>query len=154
MVNLAGFHLLVAPLSFALIGNMTSLLVPLSLSGAVIAYIFIRGKMVEKGSDWYVTVHHKLAFRRATYLLIAYGVSAAIIGGGWLMGMASKQTAMQDILLTIATRIGLMPTFVMIVVNFVLETSATYQAGWGEIPDSFLKKYPAPPDIPIKETTS
>jgi hypothetical protein len=154
MVNLAVFHLLLAPISLVLIGGMRSLLVPIFFSCTVFAFIYFRGKAAEKNNQWFVMVHHKLAFRRATTLLIAYAVSAAIIGGGWLIGMTSDQKAMADIILTISTRIGVMPTFILVVINFALETSGVSQASKGEVPDSFLKKYPAPDDIQAIEPTN
>ena len=154
MVNLAVFHLLLAPISLVLIGGMRSLLVPIFFSCTVFAFNYFRGKMAERNNEWFVMVHHKLAFRRATFLLIAYAVSAAIIGGGWLIGMASDQKTMQDIILTISTRIGVMPTFILVAINFVLETSAASQAGKGEVPDSFLKKHPAPADMQVIDPTN
>ena len=152
MVNLAVFHLLLAPISFLVIRDISALLVPLFFSCAVITYIFIRGKMAQRSGNWYEMVHTKLAFRRATFLLMAYAATAAIIAGGWLMGMASEKVAMQQILLTISTRIGIMPTFILVVITFVLEANAVHLSGNGEVPDSFLKRYPAPEDIPSRET--
>ncbi len=151
MVNLAVVHLLLAPSIFLLIKNISALLIPLLISFAVIAFIYVRGRMIEQNGPWYEMVNYKLAWRRGTFLLIAYAVTAVIIGGGWMLGMASNKPAMQDILLTISTRIGLMPTFITVIVTFVLEASAVNQAKAGEIPDSFLKKYPVPADVQVKE---
>ena len=151
MVNLAVGHLLLAPSVFLLMKSITALLIPLLISCAVIAFIYIRGKMVERDGAWYEMVNYKLAWRRSTFLLIAYAVTAVIITGGWMLGMASNKPAMQDILLTISTRIGIMPTFITVIVTFVLEASAVNQAKAGEIPDSFLKKYPVPADMQVKE---
>ncbi len=152
MVNLAVFHLLLAPVSFLMIGDITALLIPLLFSCAVITYIYLRGKKAERRGSWYEMVHSKLAFRRGTFLLIAYAVTAVIITGGWLLGMASDKVAMQDILLTISTRIGIMPTFIVVIITFVMEASAVHQASIGEVPDSFLNRYPAPADIPVKDS--
>jgi hypothetical protein len=54
---------------------------------------------------------------------------------------------MQDIFLTISSRIGIMPTFVLVVINFVLESGSIYQAGRGEVPDGMLKRYPPPEGV-------
>jgi hypothetical protein len=40
-----------------------------------------------------------------------------------------------------------MPTFILVVVTFVLESGSIYQAGRGEVPDGLLKKFPAPDHI-------
>jgi hypothetical protein len=154
MVNLAVFHLLLAPISFMVIGDITSLLVPLIFSCAVIVYIYLRSKKAERSGSWYEMVHGKLAFRRGTLLLMAYAATAVIIAGGWLLGMSSDEVAMQNILLTISTRIGLMPTFIMVVITFVMEANAVHQAGIGEVPESFLNKYPAPANIPVIDIPS
>jgi hypothetical protein len=152
MFNLAVFHLMFAPISVFLMRDVTALLIPLTFSSVVIAYIFIQGKRTEANGPWFVMVHWKLAFRRAVTLLIGYALTALIIGGGALLAMSSDKASMQDIIITISSRIGIMPTFIMVVVNFVLESGSIYQAGRGEIHDSMVKRYPAPEDLVVLET--
>lgn len=152
MFNLAVFHLMFAPISVFLMRDVTALLIPLTFSSAVIAYIFIQGKRAETNGPWFVMAHWKLAFRRAVTLLIGYGLTAIIIGGGVLLAMSSGKASMQDIIITISSRIGIMPTFILVVVNFVLESGSIYQAGRGEIQDSLVKKYPAPDDITVLDS--
>lgn len=151
MFNLAVFHLMLAPVSFFLLRDINALLIPLTISCTVIAYIFIQGKRLEKRAPWYIMVHWKLAFRRGVVMLIAYSVSAAIIIAGWLVTLGIARHTTQDIVFTVFSRIGVMPTFVLVVVNFVLESSAIYQAGRGEVPDGMLKRYPAPADLVVRE---
>ncbi len=152
MFNLAVFHLMFAPISVFLMRDVTALLIPLTFSSIVITYIFIQGKRAEANGPWFVMVHWKLAFRRARVLMIGYALTALIIGGGALMAMSSGQASMQDIIITISSRIGIMPTFILVVVNFVLESGSIYQAGRGEIQDAMVKRYPAPEEIPVLET--
>ena len=152
MFNLAVFHLMFAPVSVFLMRDVTALLIPLTFSSIVIIYIFIQGKRAEAGGHWFVMTHWKLAFRRARVLMIGYALTALIIGGGALMAMNSAQTSMQDIIITISSRIGVMPTFILVVVNFVLESGSIYQAGRGEIQDAMVKKYPAPENVTVLET--
>ena len=149
MFNLAVFHLMLAPVSIFIMKDVTALFIPLLVSGAVFSYVFFRGKRAEKSDHWFVMAHWKLAFQRAKLLMIGYAVSALIITGGWLLAQGADKT-MQDIFLTISSRIGIMPTFILVVVTFVLESGSIYQAGRGEVPDGLLKKYPAPADIPEK----
>jgi hypothetical protein len=78
--------------------------------------------------------------------MIGYAASAVIITGGWLLAQGADKN-MQDIFLTISSRIGIMPTFILVVVTFVLESGSIYQAGRGEVPDGLLKKFPAPDHI-------
>ncbi len=146
MFNLAIFHLLLAPVSFFLIGSVKALFVPLTVSCTVIAFIYLRGRKAEQSDHWFEMIHWKLAFRRATFLLIAYAVTACIITGGWLLAQGADK-AMQDIFLTISSRIGIMPTFIVVVVTFVLESGSIHQAGRGEIQEGMVKRHPLPEDI-------
>jgi hypothetical protein len=146
MFNLAVFHLMLAPISIFVMKDVTALFIPLLFSGAVFSYVFIRGKRAEKIDHWFIMAHWKLAFQRAKLLIIGYTVSALIITGGWLLAQGAD-TTMQDIFLTISSRIGIMPTFILVVVTFVLESGSIYQAGRGEVPDGLLKKFPAPDHI-------
>lgn len=131
MINLALFHLLLAPAAIALgVGAWGLLPTPL-LSGAVIAYLHVRSR---RTAEPFVRGHWQLAWRRGRLLLLAYAVSAAVIGGGWLLARGAATASMGDIVFTIATRIGVMPTAVMVLVVFVLENSALELANRGEVP--------------------
>jgi hypothetical protein len=151
MLNLALFHLLLAPVSFFMVGSVKALFIPLTVSCIVITFIYLRGRKAEQSSHWFEMVHWKLAFRRATFLLIAYAVTACIITGGWLLAQGADQ-AMQDIFLTISSRIGIMPTFILVVITFVLESGSIHQAGRGEIQESMVKRHPLPEGIKTVET--
>ncbi len=151
MFNLAVFHLLLAPVSFFLIGSVKALFIPLTISCCVFTFIYFWGKKLEHSGHWFEMVHWKLAFRRATFLLIAYAVTACIITGGWLLAQGADK-AMQDIFLTISSRIGIMPTFILVVVTFVLESGSIHQAGRGEIQKSMAKRHPLPDDIKPTES--
>ncbi len=146
MFNLAAFHLLLAPALLLLhIGLWGLLLVPL-FSGAVILFIYLRGKHAERSSPWLVMAHWKLAWRRSWLLIIAYAVSAVIIGGGMLLAAGASNHNMGDIMLTIATRIGVMPTVIMVLVCFVLSNSGLDFANKGEVPEGIKRRFPAPAD--------
>lgn len=152
MVNLAAFHLLLAPASIALdIGAWGLALTPL-LSGAVIAFTYLRGQASSGSIPWFVRMHWRLAWRRCRLLLMAYAASALIIGGGALLASTAQKPSMQEIIFTIATRVGVMPTVVMVLVLFVLANGGLEMAARGEIPDGLLKIYPAPAETPEAQT--
>ena len=88
-------------------------------------------------------VHWKLAWQRCRLLLIGYVISAVMIGGGALLAINST-TAMREIVLTIAIRVGVMPTVVLVLVSFVLANMALEQANKGEVPDGIVNRYPTP----------
>lgn len=144
MVNLALFHLLLAPAAIALkIGAWGLLLTPL-FSGAVMAYIYWRGKQAELSGPWFVMAHWKLAWGRCRLLLLGYAASALVIGAGVLLSLGAQSHGMREIIFTIATRIGVMPTVIVVLISFVLANSALELANQGEVPDAIKKKYPVP----------
>lgn len=144
MMNLAAFHLLLGPATLALnIGAWGLALIPL-FSGMVIAYIYKRGHRPPLAPDWFATMHWRLAWRRCRLLLIAYLVSAVIIGAGALLSMTASKPSMQDIIFTIATRVGVMPTIITVLVVFVMANSGLEMAGKGEVPDSLAQAHPPP----------
>lgn len=146
MMNLAAFHLLLAPAAIALgIGFWGLLLTPL-FSGMVLLYIYLRGKRAERSGPWLVMAHWKLAWRRSLLLIISYGVSAVIIGGGMLIASGVADHGMRNIIDTIATRIGVMPTVIMVLACFVLSNSGLDFANKGEVPEGIKRRFPAPAD--------
>lgn len=142
MINLAAFHLLLAPAAIALdIGAWGLALTPL-FSGLVIAYVWYRGRRAEASEEYLVYVHWKLAWRRCLMLMAGYAASLVIIGGGSLLAMSAADANMRSIVFTIATRIGVMPTAIVVLVGFVLSNSALDLANKGEVPESIRRRYP------------
>jgi hypothetical protein len=142
MFNLFAFHLLVTPLILWLGIGMKGLVLPPLLSFTVIGYIYSRGRRAERDGPWFVMAHWKLARLRIRLLLIAYGITGVLIGLAWLVSLGAGQT--QAIMLTVLTRVAVMPTILMVFVVAVLESSAIYQATRGEVPDGIAARYPAP----------
>jgi hypothetical protein len=155
MLNLMFFHLLLGAGMVVLlltradiiqsVGN-AGFFLPLVASLSVITFIHLRAHRAREHEPWFVAAHWQLAMKRSRLLLIAYAITGLIIGGGVLIASGIDKKSMQDIVMTIATRIGAVPTLLMVMVSFVLESGAIYQAGRGEVPDALLKKFPAPVD--------
>jgi hypothetical protein len=127
------------------IGNLGFAL-PLTASLAVIAFIHLRSARAHDHEPWFVAVHWQLAMRRSRLLLIGYAITILIIGGALLIGSGADRN-MQDIIVTIASRIGAVPTLLLVMVSFVLESGSIYQAGRGEVPDGMVKRFPPPADV-------
>ncbi len=123
---------------------------PLTASLAVIAFIHLRAMRAQDHEPWFVAVHWQLAMRRTRLLLIGYGITILIIGGALLMASGADKN-MQDIIVTIASRIGAVPTLLLVMVSFVLESGSIYQASRGEAPDGMVKRFPPPADVQPKE---
>lgn len=135
------FNLLLTPAVLALKIGMVGLLIPLTLSGALIAYIYLRSK---KTTTWFVDAHWKLSFARARLLMIAYAVSGTLIFIAWLITLAMNDHNMRHILWTALTRVALMPTVIMVLATAVLEFGAYAQAAKREVPDKLAASFPPP----------
>ncbi len=132
------------------LGNLAFLL-PLVASSLVIIFIHVRAARAVNHEHWFVALHWNLAMRRSRLLLIGYAITGVIIGGAMLMASGADKN-MHDILVTIGTRIGAVPTLLLVMVSFVLESGSIYQAGRGEAPDGMLKRMPPPADVKELET--
>jgi len=53
----------------------------------------------------------------------------------------------QEILLTVFERIAVVPTLITVMVCFVLESSAIYQATRGEVPEGLVRRFPPPESL-------
>jgi hypothetical protein len=153
MLNLAVFHLLATPAGIALGIGMWAFLIPLTLSGLVMLFTLWRAKRCEHDCAWFVMMHWKLALRRYRYLLMAYGVTALILAMGWLLTMG-EQHSTQHIMRTVFTRLSVVPTLLMVMVSFIMESGAIVQASAGQVPDGLAALYPAPQEKSSVTTSS
>jgi hypothetical protein len=144
MLNLAMFHLLMAPAAIVLRVGTLGFLVPLGASLAVIGFTYLRSRRAEARSPWFVAAHWRLAARRSRILLAVYVASGAIVGTGFLLSLSIDKKTMQDIMITVFSRIAVVPVLIVVMVCFVLESGAIYQAGRGEVPDALLAHLPPP----------
>lgn len=142
MINLAVFHLLLGPAAIVLLGGGLALLVPVSLSLLVIAFTWWRGRGLEHDAPWFVMVHWKLALRRYRILVLGYGLTTLILVAGSVVGMGAESQVSRDMLFTIFSRFGAMPTILTVFVCLVLESSALYQATGGQVPDKLAALFP------------
>lgn len=162
MLNLMFFHLLLGAGTIVLVLTGAEIMqklghwgfaLPLLASLSVITFIHLRAARAVEHDDWFIAAHWRLAMKRSRLLLIAYAVTGAVIAGGFFIASGIDKKSMQDIVVTIATRIGAVPTLLTVMVSFVLESGSIYQAGRGEVPDGLVKKFPPPADVrPIDES--
>jgi hypothetical protein len=135
------FNLLMTPALLALKIGMIGLLVPLLLSGSLIAYIYLRSR---KTTTWFVDMHWKIAFARGKLLMLGYAISSTLIFLAWLISISTKDHNMSHIILTALTRVALVPTVIMVLVTAVMEFGSFAQAGKREVPDKLVAKFPSP----------
>lgn len=136
------FDLFMTPAVIGLKIGMIGLLIPLACSGALIAYIWLRGR--RSSLPWFVAAHWKLTFRRCKLLMLGYAITAALVFVAWLLSSISDDHNMAQIMWTAMTRIALMPTLIAVMITAVLEFSATAQAIKGEVPDKIANAFPPP----------
>ncbi len=133
------FNLLAAPAVLALKIGMIGLLIPLLLSGSLIAYIYLRSR---KTTTWFVDMHWKIAFARSKLLMLGYAISTTLIFLAWLISISMKDHNMGHIILTALTRVALVPTVIMVLVTAVMEFGSFAQAGKREVPDKVAAQFP------------
>ena len=132
-------NLLMTPAVIALNVGMWGLLIPLSSTGALIAYIYLRAK---KTTDPFIKAHWLLAFRNSRWLMLGYAISAILIFIAWLVSLGAASASMGHILWTALTRIAILPTLAGVMVTALTEAGAITQAGKCEIPDSLAATLP------------
>lgn len=139
--GLFGLNLLVAPAVIALKFGMTSLLIPLLSTGAMIIYIWLRSR---KTASWFVDSHWRLACRNSRWLLGGYAITAGLIFIAWLVSLAAANPSMGHIVWTALTRIAILPTLAGVMVTAISEASAISLATKREVPDNLVAKFPPP----------
>ncbi|HDK37768.1 MAG TPA: hypothetical protein ENG92_01965 [Thiolapillus brandeum] len=139
ILNVFFFHLLLTPATIMLDIGIKGLLIPLALSLSVIAYIYFRGQRERR---WFVAAHWRLAFKRCRLLLFGYAITAAILLVAELITSGMTDVRMAEIMVTVITRIAIMPTLILVMVSVVLEASATSLVNKGEVPEKILREFP------------
>ncbi|MED5508774.1 MAG: hypothetical protein VX841_00615 [Pseudomonadota bacterium] len=130
MLNLALFHILIPIVALA--SGLLLPLLSLALAGSLISIGWI---------GWYARYHKfavdklkqhwQLAWRHCRWLLYAYAVSAIIMLMGGLISLLQTDSNMASIMLVIFSRLAVVPTLLMVLLLFVLETSALAESRKG-----------------------
>lgn len=121
----------------------------LSISLGFVAFFHWRAAKAETRDPWFVMVHWKQAANRTRLLLIGYAAAAVIIGVGVLIASGTKDHNMGTILITVFTRIGVVPALVMVLVTAILEGQAMHLTNNGIAPGDLAKRYPPPADVSV-----
>jgi len=133
------FDLLMTPTVIVLNFGMVGLLIPLCLSAALVAYIFMRSR---KKTSWFVDAHWRLSFKHGPWLMLGYAISALLVILAWLISLTAHDANMGHILWTALTRVALMPTLIAVMVTAVMEGSAIGLASKCEVPDKIANMFP------------
>ncbi|MEJ1297925.1 MAG: hypothetical protein RPU64_00850 [Candidatus Sedimenticola sp. (ex Thyasira tokunagai)] len=141
MIGLGG-QLLLGPAAIFLDIGRLGLLLPLVFSLIFFIYSYFKSQGT---THWFVIQHWNLALRRYKFLYIAYGITTVILILSWYIGTNIDPSSPQKFLPVALTRIGVMPTVVMIFVSLVLGNGGLSMANKGDLPDKMVKRNP-PPD--------
>lgn len=131
MINLSIFHLLL-PVAALSSGYMVEILsISLIGSASIIAMIAWRAKSDVIEDSW-VHDHWLLAWKRCKLLLIAYAISIGIMLIGFALASMQTDHNMGNIMLVIFGRIAAVPTVLIVLALFVMETTALSEARQGQ----------------------
>jgi hypothetical protein len=121
----------------------------LVISMSILTFIWLRARRFGDEVPWLVMVHWRLTAGRSKLLLIGYAISGAIILVGLLVssGMADKN--MQVIMVTVFTRVGIVPGLLMVLVTAILEGQAMHLANNAIVPKGLVKRFPPPPEVVV-----
>jgi len=133
--------------------RLLAVLVPLTVSLAIVGYTFSNAKKRSETGPWFVAAHWRLATGRYKILLIAYVVGAALIGLGWLLSQSQSDPQMVGLMFVALQRVAVAPILVSLMVLIMLESGSLYQASRGEVPDGLVERFP-PPDERNAEGTN
>lgn len=130
MLNLALFHILIPIVALA--SGLLLALLSLALAGSLASIAWI---------GWYASYHDfaadklrqhwQLAWKHCRWLLYAYLLSAIIMLLGAFISTLQADTNMASIILVIFSRLAMVPTLLMVLLLFVLETSALAESRKG-----------------------
>jgi len=149
MVNL-GSLLLLGPMSIFLGIGRLGILLPILVSLLFILYTFQKTRRLAADGEWFVRMHWLLALRTYRLLAIGFALTLLFLLLSWGLEQALEPHSPSRFLAVALTRIGVMPTIIMIFVCLVIENSALNQVLRHEVPDKQVKAYPPPPEVKAK----
>jgi len=143
VINVLVFHLLAVVISLSINQPLLGLaLPPLFTLGCILISLY-QMQHYRRQNNWFVAAHWQLALRRYLILVIAYGVTLAVLGLAWLTTHGEQAASTADILFAALSRIAIMPTLVSLMVLALIEAGAMFQAMKGQLPDGFASKIQA-----------
>lgn len=140
MVNL-GTHLLLGPMGIFLKIGRLGILLPMVVSLLFMAYTFKRSNAIDRNQESFVFLHWKLALRNYRFLLYGYVLTVLLLTISWLVEFSAAPHSPGQLLSVALTRIGVMPTIIMVFACFVIENGGLNQALRGEIADRHQQRY-------------
>jgi hypothetical protein len=149
MVNL-GALLLLGPLSiFMGIGRM-AILIPMFVSALFILYTWKKTQKLAVSGSWFVAMHWRLALRNYRWLLIGFALTVVFLLISWGLEASLDPHSPTHFVAVALTRIGVMPTLIMLFASFVIGNNGLNQVLRHEVPDKLVGAYPPPATVEQK----
>ncbi len=149
MVNL-GALLLLGPLSIFLGIGRIAILIPLAISIVFMLYIRQRSRTLATSGPWFVAAHWRAALGNFRWLFIGFALTLVFLLISWVLEITIDPHSPSHFVAVALTRIGVMPTLIMIFACFVMGNNALNQVIRHEVPDKLVTAFPPPPDLVTK----
>lgn len=146
MVNL-GSLLLLGPMAIVLGIGRLGIVLPILVSLLFILYTYLKSRRLAQGGAWFVRMHWLLALRNYRLLGIGFALTLLFLLFSWGLEQTLDPHSPSHFLALALTRIGVMPTIIMIFACFVIENGALNQVLRHEVPDRLVNAYPPPADV-------
>jgi hypothetical protein len=146
MVNLGALLLLGPAAVFLGIGRL-GIVLPIIISLLFILFTYLKTRRLEREGPWFVLVHWRQALRNYRWLGIGFSLTLLFLLISWGLEQSLDAHSPSHFLAVALTRIGVMPTIIMIFACFVIENGALNQVLRHEVPDKLVAAYPPPADL-------
>lgn len=150
MVNL-GALLLLGPLSIFLGVGRMGIVIPMVVSVFFLLYTFNRSRRLSSEGPWFVAMHWYAALRNYRWLFIGFALTIVFLLFSWFLESSIEEHSPAHFVAVALTRIGVMPTLIMIFASFVIGNNGLNQVLRHEVPDKLAKAFPPPESVKSKE---
>jgi hypothetical protein len=146
MVTL-GVLLLLGPLSIFLGIGRIAILIPLLVSLVFMFYIRQRSQRIAETGPWFVAMHWRAALGNFRWLYIGFALTLVFLLISWLLELTIDPHSPSHFVAVAMTRIGVMPTIIMIFACFVMGNNGLNQVIRHEVPDKLVSAFPPPSEL-------
>lgn len=153
MINL-GALLLLGPMAVFLGIGRLGIVLPMLVSLLFMLYTYLKIHSLDGSAPWFVQVHWRQALRNYRLLAIGFALTLVFLLASWGLEQELDPHSPSHFLAVALTRIGVMPTLIMIFACFVIENGALNQVLRHEVPDKLVERFPPPPEVQRKSLTS
>ncbi len=150
MVNL-GVLLLLGPLSIFLGIGRVAIFIPLTTALLFMLYFRRRSSRLTLSGPWFVAMHWRMALGNFRWLFIGFALTLIFLLISWILEFTIDPHSPSHFVAVALTRIGVMPTLILVFACFVMGNNGLNQVLRHEVPDSWVTKFPPPSSVMEKE---